>query len=71
MDFEEWKIKAREAGIKWLSPVESAHTPTDARCLDCGHRWKALPSSVLEGWPVCPACRSAEMSTVSPINQAE
>lgn len=60
VDQEYWDNKAQEAGISWLSPVESAHTPTDARCISCGRRSKVLPSSVLDGQPACGACRSSD-----------
>jgi hypothetical protein len=52
---EEWNRRASLVGIEWLvHPSSTAHS-SEARCLECGHEWRAWPSNVSQGTG-CPSC---------------
>lgn len=51
---QEWNRRAKAAGYTWLEPVAGGHEKTLAKCLECGHEWRATPTR----WHKrgCPAC---------------
>lgn len=52
---EEWEERAASVGVKWLEPVKSRHSKTNAECLTCGHRWQPEAGQVASG-SGCPIC---------------
>jgi predicted Zn-ribbon and HTH transcriptional regulator len=46
---EDWDEIAAAVNLEWLEDVTNAQTPTAARCLGCGHEWKAWPVNAWAG----------------------
>ena len=55
--------QAAAVGCKWLGAIKNNKTKAPIECLNCGHRWQALPKGVARGGG-CPECRERNRSKI-------
>jgi len=58
----EWKERAKNSNIEWLSIPNRSKVKTPAKCLICGFQWEPRPDNVLGG-SACPKCAQSRSST--------
>jgi len=52
---KQWNERAAAVDVEWIQPVVRSSQKQTARCLKCGHEWKAMPSKIQSGRG-CPEC---------------